>query len=443
MLAPMRKRSPSSHVPFEACTIAARNYLPRIRVLASSFARHHRNIRMTALLIDDEDRRVADDDEPFRCWRLEDIGLDRDEIARLGGCYDILELSTAIKPRLLRRLIEESRRPVIYLDPDIKVFNTLEEAVRLARDRSIVLTPHTIAPYPRDGRNVDELNILAAGVYNLGFIGVSPARLDFLDWWWERTRRDAFVDPGRMRFTDQRWVDFVPGMFEHAILKDPGYNVAYWNLHARRVIRKNSKYYVNRRPLRFFHYSGFDPTRAELLSKHQGDNPRILLPQHPAVARLCREYVKDLARATGAEQTLPYGWGRMPDGPPVDRHMRSLFREGLVEAEHSGLAEPPGPFHSEGPAAFLEWLRAPAGDGLPPWMSRYLLRIYADRLDVRQAFPDLRNRDATAFREWVHEYGTREEHIPAELLPATEETAHGTEEDPSRQATGLHPESSV
>jgi hypothetical protein len=153
--------------------------LPRIRVLASSFALHHRNIRMTALLIDDEDRRVAGDDEPFRCWRLGDIGLDRDEIARLAGCYDILELSTAIKPRLLMRLIEESRKPVIYLDPDIKVFNTLEEAARLARDRSIVLTPHTIAPYPRDGRNVDELNILAAGVYNLRVHRSQPGAAGF------------------------------------------------------------------------------------------------------------------------------------------------------------------------------------------------------------------------------------------------------------------------
>jgi hypothetical protein len=88
-----------------------------------------------------------------------------------------------------------------------------------------------------------------------------------------------------------------------------------------------------------------------------------------------------------------------------------------VEAERSGLAEPPGPFHSAGPDAFLQWLREPAADGHEPWISRYLLRIYTDRLDVRQVFPDLRDQNAAGFREWVHEYGTQEEQIPAELLP--------------------------
>ena len=39
----------------------------------------------------------------------------------------------------------------------------------------------------------------------------------------------------RNMFTDQRWVDFVPSLFDHLILKDPGCNVAYWNLHGREL----------------------------------------------------------------------------------------------------------------------------------------------------------------------------------------------------------------
>ena len=73
--------------------------------------------------------------------------------------------------------------------------------------------------------------ILASGVYNLGFIGVSARARPFLDWWWEATRREALNDLTRMMFTDQRWADFVPCFFDHHILKDTAYNVAYWNLH--------------------------------------------------------------------------------------------------------------------------------------------------------------------------------------------------------------------
>ncbi len=58
-------------------------------------------------------------------------------------------------------------------------------------------------------------------------------RVRFIDWWWGKTQREARNDPTRMMFTDQRWVDFAPSFFDHFILKDPTYNVAYWNLHER------------------------------------------------------------------------------------------------------------------------------------------------------------------------------------------------------------------
>ena len=62
-----------------------------------------------------------------------------------------------------------------------------------------------------------------------------------------------------MMFTDQRWVDFVPSFFDHYILKDPGYNVAYWNLHGRaRDAPTAIDISWTASPLRFFHFSGFD-----------------------------------------------------------------------------------------------------------------------------------------------------------------------------------------
>src|SRR4029079_12930896 len=177
-----------------ACTIIAGNYLAHARVLAESFFTHHPDGSFTALVVDDETRhralaRVAD--RRIEWLHLSDLDLDAHEIHRLGGIYDVTELSTAVKPKLLQRLIQERAMPVIFLDPDIRVYASLACVASLADAHGLVLTPHVTEPIPDDGRQVDSLFVLAAGVYNLGFIAVGPSGSVSLEWWWQQTRRRA------------------------------------------------------------------------------------------------------------------------------------------------------------------------------------------------------------------------------------------------------------
>jgi glycosyltransferase involved in cell wall biosynthesis/SAM-dependent methyltransferase len=403
-----------------ACTIIACNYLPFARVLADSFFDHHADGRFTVLLVDDERRQFTPGDDRVDWRRLADIGLEPDEVCRLAGIYDVTELSTAVKPLLLRRLLDDGRDPVVYLDPDIRIFASLEDVATLAARHGTVLTPHTMQPYPKDERQIDGFFVLAAGVYNLGFIGVSGSARPFLDWWWQRTRREALIDVTKMMFTDQRWVDFVPGLFDHFILKDPGYNVAYWNLHARDFSTESGRYVVDGKPLRFFHFSGFDTRKPWLLSKHQGSRPRVLLSERPALARICREYLDSLVAAgIHAESKPPYGWSRLPSGVSITTRMRRLYWSALVCAEQGTCAEPPSPFDSDDPDAFLNWLNAPA-EGGPRRVSRFLYSIYSDRVDLQMHFPDIFGTHASAYANWIWQDGVRQENIPLELLPPRE-----------------------
>ena len=401
-----------------ACTIIACNYLPFARVLADSFRAHHPDGRFTILLIDDEHGAFKPPAEPAIEWRrLADIGLERAEISKLAGIYDVTEFATAVKPALLRRLLDEGRGEVIYLDPDIRIYDTLVDIARLAAEHGIVLTPHSMHPYPNDERQIDNFFILAAGVYNLGFVGVGTKARSFLDWWWDRTRREALIDPTKMMFTDQRWVDFVPSFFDHYILKDSGYNVAYWNLHARDFKYEGDRYTVDGVPLRFFHFSGFDPRKPWLLSKHQGDRPRVLLSERPALAQICDEYRRELeACGANANGRPPYGWDRLPSGMALTPRMRRLYRSALVDHEQLGTPEPAAPFDEDRPEDFVTWLNSPAKDG-PRNLSRYLYSIYADRPDLRVAFPDIHGTHAAAFAEWIWTDGVEQEKVPEELLP--------------------------
>lgn len=425
-----------------ACTIVARNYLPYARVLHVSFAEHHRDVPFCVLLIDDEQRQAVDVDEGFRVLRLKDLGLTADEIAVLAAIYDVTELATAVKPRLLRTLRDEGQTVVLYLDPDIRIFGPLDDAFACADRHTLVLTPHTTVPLPRDDRRVGNAHILAAGVYDPGFVAVGRDSDPFLQWWWEQTRREALSDPLQMMFTDQRWIDMAPCFFDHILLKHPGYNVAYWNLHGREVTHTRDGYLVNGEPLKFFHFSGFDYQKPHLLSKHQLDRPRILLSEHPAVAALCRDYAAEVEAQGAATASIdPYGWDRVRGELTLTPLLRRLYWRAVVDAEQNHEPLPPGPFDPAGPEAFVAWLAEPLVPIARPVISRYLFDLYERRGDLQKHFPDLAGKDGARYLEWVLRDGVRQEKMALALQPTPADIARARAPlfvDPERLEEGVN-----
>jgi len=275
-------------------TICTQSYLAFAGVLAESLARTHDGLRLSIVLIDGDESSKLDFADVILPTQLP-IG-DETEFHRMATIYDVVELSTALKPWAFQYLFERYDEPVLYLDPDIQVFASLFDLGELAGEHGILLNPHTTEPLPRDGLMPTERDLLISGTYNLGFIGVGKSGAPFLDWWASRLRRDCIHAIEEGYFVDQRWIDLVPSFFPHAVLRDRGCNVAYWNLPNRTVQNGNGPYLVDGVPLRFFHFSGFSADAPHLLSKYQGANPRIRLSDQPALASLCREYAKQLRR---------------------------------------------------------------------------------------------------------------------------------------------------
>src|SRR5205823_13461254 len=327
---------------FQACTIIARNYLAHARVLYRSFSQFHPDARFTALLIDGQPGELK---ESFETVVLADIGLPEGEEARLPMLYDVTELATAVKPWFFRHLLATDRVELLYFDPDIEIFSPVDRLAQLAREHCLVLTPHTTRPMSRTEVRPNETDILSAGAYNLGFIGLNPDCAAFLNWWSERLLREAMIDLANMRFTDQRWMDFAPGYFDTFILKDETCNVAYWNADSRRLSATDSRYEINEQPLCFFHFSGFKPEDPHLLSIHQGAIPRTRLSENPALAQLCSHYTDELKAADYARvDRIPYRWNSMPGGLRITRAMRLAYRTALGSHEKSGTPSPPSPF---------------------------------------------------------------------------------------------------
>lgn len=398
-----------------ACTVVSKNYLALARVFAESFLEHHPEGRVFALLVDRPGGSVDPAREPFELVPLE--ALDLPDPAALCFKYSILELNTAVKPRFFEYLLRRHGcETLAFFDPDVLVLDRLDDLYGEIARRSLVVTPHITHPYD-DDRHPGEIEILQAGVFNLGFLGMAnrPETRRFLTWWGARLADRCALEPEAGMHVDQKWVDLAPAFFEDVhVLRDPEYNVAYWNLHERgaRLAGRGSKLALDGRRLAFFHFSGFDPDRPGDLSKHQD---RFRLADFPVLRPLFADYRERLLAAGHAEtRRLAYGYAHFHDGTRIPDAARTLYRR-LGE----GAARFGDPFDPGARGSFREWLNEPAEEdpgGGPP-VSRLWLEIHRRRADLRRAFPDLFGVHREAYLKWVRDSGLEQEGIDPCFAP--------------------------
>jgi hypothetical protein len=112
------------------CTIAARNYIALVRSLFTSVAEFEPACDRFAFIIDDLDgvETLTEGTVLRPAAVFEPASFDA-----LARGYDITELATAVKPALLRHLLDQGYDRVLYLDPDITSLRAAESRHRSAR----------------------------------------------------------------------------------------------------------------------------------------------------------------------------------------------------------------------------------------------------------------------------------------------------------------------
>ncbi|HWA70590.1 MAG TPA: hypothetical protein VG821_12245 [Rhizomicrobium sp.] len=183
----------------------------------------------------------------------------------------------------------------VYSDADIYFLSPVEDACTELGDGIALLTPHNLGPT----NDASEHEFLLNGWINAGFLCFrrhQPELARLLDWLISRIARRGFWAPGMGLFLDQAWISSLPFVFhgQTVISENPALNVAYWNLNERELTERDGVVFVNGRPLRFFHFSGFDPANPSLLSRHA--DVRVA-PSSP-VQRLWQAYRDELEVAS-------------------------------------------------------------------------------------------------------------------------------------------------
>jgi glycosyltransferase involved in cell wall biosynthesis len=381
-----------------ACTIIANNYLAYARAFTRSFLERHPEGKVCVLIVDRPQPGHRYEDEPFAVTFADQLGIPG--FAHFSFRYSIVELSTAVKPWLLLHLHRTlGCDRVCYFDPDILIFGDLGDLYDRVGRADAVLTPHLTAPI--DDSLVpalvpDEREILLSGIYNLGFLGLAfnERTVAFLDWWKERLYRWCLHEVDQGLFVDQRWMDFAPAFLPRVeILRDPGYNVAYWNLVHRSLAQRDGAWWVGDVPLRFFHFSGYDFKRPDSISKFQN---RFSFAERPDVLPLFELYGESIRRQGQREvQDYPYGYGRFAN----DVSIPDLARRTLRRVDPEGVRWP-DPFATAGPDSFFEWLRRPLDCGELIPLPRLALLLWDHREDLQRFFPRPWAEDRLRFAHW-------------------------------------------
>ena len=308
------------------CTIIAKNYLSRARTLCSSFKKFHPDLPCYVLVVDHCEGYIDPAEECFEIVSLSSLNLPSSN--SLCFKYNVLELCTAVKAHLIEYLFQEQGiTQLLYIDPDILITNSLDDVFDRLDEFDIVLTPHADEDYPDDGLMPNTGTLLRYGVYNLGFIGVraTPGGFAILRWWQPKLLERCIDDPLAGYYVDQKFMNLAPLFFDRVgVEKGPGLNVAYWNLHSRRLKFQNQIWRCNDSLLYFFHFSNFDPGQPELISGYQ---TRYRLPNRPDLQPLFADYTR-LLFENGYEESQgwPYDYNYFRTGEPIPYELRVLYR---------------------------------------------------------------------------------------------------------------------
>jgi len=256
-------------------TVATYTYLPRAFVLIDSFRLNNPDCDFFLLVPDLSHEKIKSVKFPcppgVKILGIDDI--ERPSFHTMKEYFDAYELCSAAKSFLLDHcLFREGYEKAIFLDPDIVCYGSFDKIWSALDQADLILTPHIFSPMPDDGLSPDDRDFVNSGFINGGFWAAKKSEntKKCIHWMIEKVKYFGFFIPQINLYADQTWMSCLPWFFPEntLILRNSGLNVAYWNLHERKLSQVNGDIFSNRERLVFFHFSGHDDKNLVQLTKH-------------------------------------------------------------------------------------------------------------------------------------------------------------------------------
>jgi glycosyltransferase involved in cell wall biosynthesis len=385
-------------------TVVSAASLSRARVLADDVGRHYPGTRLQALCLT-----PTEPDEPFDVVRLNALGLPEPMSPPLDAWPPFGAL---LRPALLRWLLERGAERAIYLDPTVDLIAPLETLERALEEHPLVVLPRVDDELPDDDLRPRTIELRKAGRISHACLAATaaPDARACLDWLVNGLRFAARTG------TDEglsQWLDLLPSRFPETVhvIDDHGMLVSIWNLHGRGLrMAAGHRPFADGARIRTVHFDRFDSAHPYWLSE-LGNRVRVV--EEPVLVELCASYARRLRAAAGKRDfsRLDDVGRELPNGMVFDGRVKHLYDEALLDRQDFGDV-----FSPEGVDRFVAWMKGPAIAGADAGVNRYIYRVYRERADIADAYPDLDSR-GEEFAGWCWVWGRTEMDIPDEFLP--------------------------
>jgi len=320
-----------------AFTITARNYLSLALTLGDSLRSQNPEINFYIYVVDGLDGV----DVSILKHQIINVECDSRLFSKANAFkYDVTEYCTSLKPAIFQALFSDHKdcNLIYYLDPDIYVFNSLDEITNGFPEKSLFLSPHVNSCQIQDINPIPDSQHLWEGIFNLGFCAVRRSKASnlILEWWGNRLQSNCYADYIDGLHTDQKWMDYAPAYFKEdlKIVDHPGVNVAHWNLSERAIKGSGNILFANDKNLIFFHFSGFDLS-GKSLTRHVDIDHQIYFD---GVIKEIAIFYREKLESNFYQKYIRYNYkyNYFSDSSPITKFHRRLFRVYSRDAEYCG-----------------------------------------------------------------------------------------------------------
>ena len=322
-----------------AFTIVAKNYIGLARILGRSLSKVNPDINFKIFVADEFPQNVKSLPDNVIISRKV-LDYSSEEWTDMSFKYDLTEFCTSIKPGVFKYLFAQGYDKVLYFDPDIYIFSSINTILQRLEDYDIVLTPQIAGIHIDYTGEHPEWAMNVNGIFNLGFCGMRKSLITdkIILWWQKRLKTECFADRCIGNFTDQKWMDWMPGLLgnEHLYIShDLGMNMAPWNYFERELFKKNDTLYVRFRTndnpqhesrLVFIHFAGYDYHKMKqgFIVRKRIENLQEYKDLHLATDIYCKAIANN-KNIFDEFITLPYTYNSYENGVPISTFHRRLY----------------------------------------------------------------------------------------------------------------------